>query len=211
MSQYGRLARMSKGVTAKHMTEFYLAVAVPRMLYAADLFLVPGTSQSKGTKGHINKLARIQRQAALAITGAMKTTATDTLDAHANLLPFPLLVSKIIHRAATRLACLPSSHPVAPHVKKAATRYVKRHRSPLHEIMHLFKLQPHKMETINTVLEGPKWTPNFKIHIPKSKDVAIVEEAVDNSDIKVYSDGSCFEGGIGRQQCYTKTERKRKW
>ena len=53
------------------------------------------------------------------------------------------------------------------------------------------------METINTVQEGPKWTLNFKIYIPKSNDVAIVEEAVDNSDIKVYLDGLCFEGGIG--------------
>ena len=52
------------------------------------------------------------------------------------------------------------------------------------------------MEIINTVLEGPKWASNFKIHIPKSKDVAMVE-AIDNSDIKVYSDGSCFKGEIG--------------
>ena len=67
--------------TLQKGSKFYLAVAVPRMLYAADLFLVPSTHQSKVTKGYINKHARIQRQAALPITGAIKTTATDTLDA----------------------------------------------------------------------------------------------------------------------------------
>ena len=59
------------------MQKYYLTVAVPKMLYTADTFLVPATKRTKGTKGHINKLARIQRQVALSITGAM-TTDYDT-------------------------------------------------------------------------------------------------------------------------------------
>jgi hypothetical protein len=39
----------------------------------------------------------VQRTAALYITGSMRTSPNDTLDAHANLLPFPLLVKEIIH------------------------------------------------------------------------------------------------------------------
>ena len=31
VSQYGGLAMMHKGVTAKHLTKFYLAVAVPKI------------------------------------------------------------------------------------------------------------------------------------------------------------------------------------
>ena len=73
LTQYQRLAKSTKGITAKHMQKYYLTVAVPKMLYATDIFLVPATKRSKGTKGHINKLARIQRQAALSITGAMMT------------------------------------------------------------------------------------------------------------------------------------------
>ena len=61
------------------MWKYYLTVAVPKMVYAADTFLVPATKWSKGTKGHINKLARIQRQAALSIMGAMTTTANDVM------------------------------------------------------------------------------------------------------------------------------------
>ena len=98
------------------MRKYYLTVAVPKMLYATDIFLVPATKWSKDTKGHINKLARIQRQAALSITGAMTTTANDTLDAHANLLPFHLLISRLIHRATTRLTCIPDIHSLAPKV-----------------------------------------------------------------------------------------------
>ena len=48
--QYRQLAKSTKGITAKHMWKYYLTVAVLKMLYAADTFLVPATKQSKGTK-----------------------------------------------------------------------------------------------------------------------------------------------------------------
>jgi hypothetical protein len=137
IEQYRRLAKLSRGVPAGHMRQYCLTVAVPKLLYAADIFLVPGTTRSKGIKGNINKLAQVQRQAALAITGEMRTTASDTLDAHANLLPFQLLVDKVVHRAAVWLACLPDKHPLDARVSTAATQYVKKHRTPLHEIMHV--------------------------------------------------------------------------
>ncbi|KAF8478834.1 hypothetical protein JB92DRAFT_3279219, partial [Gautieria morchelliformis] len=47
INQYRRLEKPSKGTTAKHMRRYYLAVAVPRMLYAADIFLVPGTEKAR--------------------------------------------------------------------------------------------------------------------------------------------------------------------
>jgi ribonuclease HI len=179
------------------MRAYYLTVAVPRLLYAADVFLIPATERSKGTKGSVNKLARIQRQAALDITGALRTTANDTLDAHANLLPFPLLVSKMVHRAVVRLAFLLDSHPLAAKVKRAAKRYVKRHRSPLHEIMHAYCLNPERMEKIQTVMFGPKWHPAFSTRIPINKEQAVEEIETEGTQVVVYSDGSCIDGGVG--------------
>jgi len=44
ISQYQWLAREMKGVVARFMRNFYLTVAVSRMLYAADMFLVPESS-----------------------------------------------------------------------------------------------------------------------------------------------------------------------
>ena len=68
--------------------------------------------------------------------------ANDISDAHANLLSFYLLISKLIHRAATRLACILDMHPLAPKVQKAATWYIKRHCTPLHDITHAYDLKP---------------------------------------------------------------------
>jgi hypothetical protein len=210
INQYRRLARPTKGVTAKHMRTYYLTVAVPRMLYAADVFLIPATERRKGTKGSINKLARIQRQAALDITGALRSTANDTLDAHANLLPFPLLVSKAVHRAAVRLACLPDSHPLATKVQKAAKRYVKRHRSPIHEIIHAYRLNPERMEKIHTVVFGPKWHPAFNTRIPQNKERAIKEMEEERAQVVVYSDGSCIDGGVGAAAVLYKNGKEQK-
>jgi hypothetical protein len=67
ITQYRRLTKPTKGVSAKYMRRYYLAVAIPRMLYVADISLIPGTAESKGTKGNMNKLAKMQRQAALSI------------------------------------------------------------------------------------------------------------------------------------------------
>jgi hypothetical protein len=96
IEQYWCLAKTTKGISTKFMS-YYLAVAVLKMLYAADLFIIPPSCHQQGSKGIINKLARIQGQATLAATGAFSTTASNILNAHADLLPFPLLVSKQIH------------------------------------------------------------------------------------------------------------------
>src|SRR5882724_6336254 len=57
VTQYWRLTRVMKGTSTKHMRQFFILVAIPRMLYAADLFLVPGLGLGKGSKGFIRKLA----------------------------------------------------------------------------------------------------------------------------------------------------------
>ena len=104
--------------------------------------------KSWGTKGFINKLWRIQRLASLDITGSIRTAPTEIINACADLLPFHLLVEKLSHCAAMYLATLPESHLLEMHVWKAVGRYVKRHRAPLHEILHSFNIWPRDYEDI---------------------------------------------------------------
>jgi len=59
-----------------------------RCYIAADLFPIPESPISKGMKGYISRLGRIQRQASLHITGAMRSTPTDVADECTDLLPF---------------------------------------------------------------------------------------------------------------------------
>ncbi|KAF8152974.1 hypothetical protein B0H34DRAFT_663002 [Crassisporium funariophilum] len=126
--QFGRLARPSGGVFHQHVRRLYLSIAVPRMLYAADIFLAPTKRSDRrpATKSLgsaiMNKLAAVQGRAARMITGGMRSLPRNAMEAHANLLPFHLLVDKIRHNAALRLATLPATHPLHKPVNTAATR-----------------------------------------------------------------------------------------
>lgn len=130
----------SWGLTPKHACQLYTSVAIPRILYAADIWGVPKpiegrATHKKGTSTAISKLTTTQRAGALAVTGGLRTTPTDVLDMHAHLMPIHLEIDKICHCAATRIATLPPTHPLHKLAKKCTSRQVKRHKSPLHQLM----------------------------------------------------------------------------
>lgn len=202
-AQFRRLSKTAQGMGGKFTRQLFLSVAIPRMLYAVDIFCTPirgqkGTAkQAKGSLGMARKMATVQRMAALQITGGMKSSPTDMLNAHADLMPFQLLINKLCVRSALRLATIPKTHPLFKHVRSAANRHIGRHRSPLHSLMQAFNIKPDTMEKIEPVRHNPKWKISFKTHIAASKDDAVEEEANNNLDTRVYSDGSGIDGGIG--------------
>lgn len=206
VGQLSRLAQVTKGVSRNHMRRLYLAIAVPRMLYAADVFLTQTTRRQaaptaqRGNSGLINKLATVQRNAALAITGGMRTTATDTLDVLANLLPFHILVEQHRMQAALRLAALPESHPLYHAVATSARRFVKRFPTPLHFLMSQLRelrVRPEKLERIAAVRQANKWVADLRITIASTKEEAVAADEEETSALVVYSDGSGLEGRIG--------------
>ena len=177
VDQFQCAACPSKGLSARHMRRFYQAVAIPRMLYAADVFLIPPQKRKRGTKGIVTQLARVQHHATIHITGALRTTPTDLLDAHADLLPFTLLVDKICHAATMRLATLPQSHPLHRHVQEAATvTFAKSSKSPVHHLLFTYNINPSQLETICPVCQGPKWAPSFSTKIAQDKMAALLSK-----------------------------------
>ena len=92
---------------------------------------------------------------------------------------------------------MPTSHPLHKPVNQAAQRFVKRHHSPLHELMYKFKLKPKLMEKIAATRQGPKWEPDMALRIVGSKELAKAEDLADQSVIKVYMDRSGIKGQIG--------------
>jgi len=93
--------------------------------------------------------------------GALRMTPMDSLDAHADLLPFKLLVKKLLHQATTQVATLLKTHPLATHMTKVAKKYVKKHRALLHELLHTFKIDHNEYEKIRPIRTEPKWPPRY--------------------------------------------------
>ena len=152
------------------MRQLYTAVAIPKMTYAIDVWLMPprkqdGAKRYTGSVNITNRFATLQRMAALAITGAMRTTATDVLDLHVGLLPMLLALHRLCHHATLRIAALPDMYPLYDIFRKRACRYIKSHRSPLHELPDTFNIVPGSIETCQPVCIPPSSMLKANIHV----------------------------------------------
>ncbi|KAF5317968.1 hypothetical protein D9619_012015 [Psilocybe cf. subviscida] len=188
------------------MRRFWTGVAMPRILYAADVFLTPQIRRKTDPEAQcsgravIKKLTSIQRRAAIAITGGMTSSPTDTLDVMAGITPFHLAVERHRLQAALRLAALPPTHPLHNAVRNAANRFVKSHPTPLHFMMHelaQYGVEPEFMEKIAATRQSNKWQAKHTIAIEETKEVAMLVDTVDETEIQVYADGSGIGGMIG--------------
>lgn len=197
INAFRRLAKPSMGVPPKIFRHFYISIAIPRILYAASVWLTPPNDINRKSKGCMRRLASIQRQAAILTTGAMRSSPGDSLDTHADLLPFHLLTTKVCYRETIRMSCFPPTHPLHPLISRAAKHLVQKHLAPLHILLHTFSIQPSRMESILPVRFRANWKPKLLTLIPADKESALRAARNIQEDVVVFSDGSCIEDGVG--------------
>ena len=159
-AQIRRAATPSWGLTPKHARQLYISVAIPRTLYAVDVWGArfqhgAGTQVAGKVAENSNKLNAVQRAGTLAITGGLRALPTDTLDMHAFLLPLHLEIEKHLFRAAIHIATLPTLHPLHKPIRKCASRAMKRHKSTLHNLIQAFNIKPNTLETLPTTGGNP--------------------------------------------------------
>ena len=153
-SQIRRAVVPSWGLTPKHARKMLISVAMPKILYAVDVWGIPkpieGTViDKKGMSRAIAKLTSTHRAGTLAVTGGLRTTTTDVLDLHMFVLLLHLEIDKICHRAASRIATLPPSHPLHKPARLSTNPRTKCHKSPLHQLMQTYNVKPQETETIS--------------------------------------------------------------
>ena len=194
-----RLARHATGISPCQMRQLYQAVAIPSFSYAADIWFMPiewpvGCKMARGSVGVARRLTSVQRIATMAITGALCTSATDILEVHANLWPIELLMHWTCHRVVLWLAVLPDTHPLHKIVKVTACQDVKRHRSPLHLLLHTFRIKPADYELIAPGSRPPNRRDSLLTHIAGSREESWEEDLHDDAKVCIYSDGSGLNG-----------------
>ena len=137
----------SMGMPPHTIWQLYNMMAVPMFTDAADVWYtsIHKSNSGKKTLGSVDVIKKItpsQWWVTRTITGALSTTARDTLDAHTFLLPVDMLFDTILYRVAVHLASLLHIHPLHRPVQQAARHYVKKHRSPLHHLFFTTKVMP---------------------------------------------------------------------
>ena len=70
---------------------------------------------------------------------------------------------------------------------------------PIHTLLRFANLDPKRVKTISPVRRSPSYKISFSLKIPSSKDAALsLAQLTDFTvPVRVYSDGSSFNGGIG--------------
>ena len=139
------------------MRQLYTSVAIPKLLYTVDIWFTPlyTTDNDKICWGSITatkKLNKVQCITLLSMTRALWTTATDILEAHANLLYLDLQIQNRCHQATIHLSSHPTSHPISLLIQHTSKCYVKRHKSSLHHLTRMYLLNPNTIEKIH-----PAW------------------------------------------------------
>ena len=112
-----RLARWTGGIPPRKIHQLYNMVAVPAFTYTSDVWYIPPFKlthkrNSLGSVSVTKILHSVQGQVAQFITGGLKGTAYDILEAHAYIPPVDLLLRKTQMSAATHICMLPTSHPL---------------------------------------------------------------------------------------------------
>jgi hypothetical protein len=129
ISQVKRLAKVMKGMHRAHAQRLYYSVAIPSMLYAADVWcpqpvISLNTRKKEGMKAAIWKMEAVQRKATLLATAGLRTTPTDLLFAHANMLPLRSHIKLICHGSALRIVTLLKEHPLHGTARRAMGRRI---------------------------------------------------------------------------------------
>jgi hypothetical protein len=118
-AQIKRLTRPTWGLTLGGARKLYVSVALPRIFYGLDVWCTPlhrrnARGSRKGSVNTIKKLATVQRAGAIAVTGGLRTTPTDSLDVHAALLPHGAQGGEALSRSNFTNSHPTSNTPLAP-------------------------------------------------------------------------------------------------
>ena len=210
-AQIRRVVRPDWGLTPKFARRMYISTALPRILYAADIWASPTHFTKREVKPIANKrftmrLSSIQRAGTLAVVGGLRTSPTDALCAHADILPAHLELDKTCHRAATRMATLPQAHPITKLYRRTYKCKVKRHKSPLHYLSLAYEAAHEEFETVMVAGRNPASMGKhpFRTEIPGSKDDSKAADEQAPEQMKIYSDGSAHDGNVGAAAILTK-------
>ncbi|KAJ8462821.1 hypothetical protein ONZ45_g17797 [Pleurotus djamor] len=195
-----RLGRTNGGISPALLRRLYLAVAIPKMTYALDVWYTPphlkeGARNRRGSVKALQQLERVQRSAALSISGAMRTTATDIANLHAGLPPLEATLEYICRRNAIRVAASTGGHPVTRILLEANKTSMKRHIPNIVLLIRLFQIPVQFMEAIQPI-SSRKVDDNCPVDIviPKTREDSKTSERQCQADHRLYVDGSGYVG-----------------
>lgn len=205
------------GASLMSMRKLYQAVVVPQALWGVSAWYCPAARSMPAWEMTrlVNELVKLQKRAAVLISGAFKSISTAALDIELFLLPMKLRLQQSIEECAIRILTGPQW--ACPRTAKIARKPIERRLggwTPLEALV--WRNGPIKLN-IKTNTEGaekweeraafvlPPWERRISCYIEPSEAAKATHEAiiqkkwteVGSETSLIYTDGSGFEGHIG--------------
>ncbi|KAJ5562064.1 hypothetical protein N7461_000825 [Penicillium sp. DV-2018c] len=187
------------GTSLAAMRKVYQAVIIPQMLWGVSAWYCPAArAMPRGDLERLtNELAKIQKRAAILISGAFRGTAGAALDTELYLLPIKLRLQQTVEEAAIRI--LTGPRWACPQTAKEQRRPAERRLGgwvPVEAIAwKTLRLQKNEIweerqAGYRAVIENRE--------AAKKTQTDTFERAVGQKDVKMaFTDGSGFGGHIG--------------
>ena len=200
------IMKQTWGIMPKYVRQLYISVALPRTLYAIDLWCTPMQSEHPGPRAigsakAMKQLTTLQHAAAIVIMGGLWTSPTDALNTCTFLLLAWLNINKHCHMVLTRMAMLPEDHPLHSTIKRKNTCKVKYYHTALHHLLDQYQnsIDPTKIEKIPATSHNPicEVKNPFTISIPKDKESLTKEAENAEEEVQVFLDRLAMKGKVG--------------
>ena len=118
------LGSSMRGLNPIHKHLLYQTCVLPIALYGFQLWYTKNSPK----KYHIYKLNKLQRRAALWITGAFKTSPTKGIEGIAGLILIHLHLRKLAGRVQLKYSSIPSNHAISSLLKFGHSPPLKTHK-----------------------------------------------------------------------------------
>jgi ribonuclease HI len=207
------------GASLMSMRKLYQAVIVPQALWGISAWYCPAARRMPAWEMArlVNELVKLQKRAAILISGAFKSISTAALDIELFLLPMKLRLQQSIEECAIRILTGPQW--ACPHTAKVARKPAERREggwAPLEALV--WKKGPLKMSKYKTngadcaekweervAFVLPPWERRISCFIEPSEAALATHDTITQQKRTqeggetslVYTDGSGFEGHIG--------------
>lgn len=192
------------GAKLLELRHIYRAVVIPQMTYGSTCWTIARASIPEQPRTLLDCLVRLQKKAAVTISGAYKSTSGAALDTELFLLPITQLLLKTNLQTTSRMLStvegmiLPPSRPY--HTEGGTPRY----RSPLQAIVLRMRNDhgpvTHQFETIRAHIVPPWWKGIQTViaaTAAKATDTHNLLAKSTANNILIYTDGSGIDGQIG--------------
>ncbi|QRW23082.1 Reverse transcriptase from transposon X-element protein [Rhizoctonia solani] len=200
-----RVCHVQNGLKSLSARRLHDSVFIAKVTYAADIWWEPTGKKGQGKKrtgavGFTKHLQSAQRIVALAITGALCTTPTNTVLAHAGIFPIKLKLRKASHQAAVQLAGIPLTHPLQAKInaKTKTLKKSKTHHSTIRKLLVNTGVNPANYATnpqFNTLPLALKLLNPYVA--PGGTDEAIADKSTLKPTVKIFLDRSMVGGNVG--------------